>query len=72
MIDRSERAKRPHDGIHVLRRDDMLVVKRLAVNPASKLVTVSSDNPAYPVWGEVKADSIEVVGRVVWTGRKVS
>lgn len=72
MIDRSNGARRLHDGIYVLRRDDTLIVKRLAVNPSSKLVTVSSDNPAYPVWGEVKPGSIDVVGRVVWAGRKVS
>lgn len=71
MIDRSSGARRLHDGIYVLRRDDTLIVKRLAVNPSSKLVTVASDNPAYPVWGEVKPSSIDVVGRVVWTGRKI-
>lgn len=72
MIDRSKDARRLQDGIYVLRRDDTLVVKRLAVNPASRLVTISSDNAAYPVWSEVKPGSIEVIGRVVWTGRKVS
>lgn len=71
MIDRSTGAKRLADGIYVLRRDDMLIVKRLAVNPASKLVTIASDNAAYPVWSEVKPSSIDVVGRVVWTGRRV-
>lgn len=72
MIDRSTNAKRLHDGIYVLRRDDTLIVKRLAVNPSTMRVTVSSDNPAYPTWGELKPSSIDVVGRVVWTGRKVS
>lgn len=56
----------------MLRRDDTLIVKRLAVNPSSKLVTIASDNAAYPAWSEVKPASINVVGRVVWTGRKVS
>jgi hypothetical protein len=72
MIDRSNSAKRLADGIYVLRRDDTLIVKRVAVHPASKLVTISSDNGAYPTWSEVKPGSIDVVGRVVWTGRRVS
>ena len=60
------------DGIYVLERDDSLVVKRLARNPSSGLLTISSDNPAYPSWAECRPDSIRVIGRVVWTGRKVN
>jgi hypothetical protein len=60
------------DGIYVLERDDALVVKRLALNPSSGLLTISSDNPAYPSWAECQLDSIRVIGRVVWTGRKVN
>lgn len=60
------------DGIHVLERDDALIVKRLTSNPASGLLTISSDNPAYPAWGECPPDSIRVIGRVVWIGRRVS
>jgi len=60
------------DGIYVLERDDALVVKRLALNPSSGLLTIASDNPAYPTWGECPFDSIRVIGRVVWTGRKVN
>lgn len=60
------------DGIYVLERDDALVVKRLALNPSSGLLTISSDNPAYPSWAECPLDSIRVIGRVVWTGRKVN
>lgn len=60
------------DGIYVLERDDALMVKRLALNPASGLLTIASDNPAYPSWAECRLDSIRVIGRVVWTGRKVN
>lgn len=60
------------DGIYVLERDDALVVKRLALNPSSGLLTISSDNPAYPSWPECRLDSIRVIGRVVWIGRKVN
>lgn len=60
------------DGIYVLERDDALVVKRLALNPSTGLLTISSDNPAYPSWTECPLDSIRVIGRVVWIGRRVN
>src|SRR4051812_27121142 len=72
MVDSSNAGTRVRDGIYVLRRDDELVVKRLAVNPASRLVTVRSDNAAYPVWPECDPAGLSVVGRVVWASRRVS
>jgi SOS-response transcriptional repressor LexA len=59
------------DGIHVLRMDDALVVKRLALNPAGRRVSITSDNPAYPSWPDCPIKSVEIVGRVVWAGRRV-
>lgn len=61
--------QRLHDGVYVLERDDALMVKRLAINPATSLVTIASDNPAYPTWHECDPRSVRVIGRVVWTGR---
>lgn len=72
MVDRSDGAARLREGIYVLRRDDTLLVKRLSMNPVTKRVTVSSDNPAYPAWTDCKLASIDVIGRVVWAGRKIS
>ena len=72
MVDRSDVRSRLHEGIYVLRRDDTLVVKRLAVHPATKRVTISSDNAAYPSWPDCAPSDINVIGRVVWTGRKIS
>jgi SOS-response transcriptional repressor LexA len=59
------------DGIYVLRMDDALVVKRLALNPAGRRVSITSDNPAYPSWPDCPIKSVEIVGRVVWAGRRV-
>ena len=59
------------DGIYVLRRDDTLMVKRLALAPSSAALTISSDNPAYPTWHDCPLDSVTVVGRVVWAGRRL-
>jgi phage repressor protein C with HTH and peptisase S24 domain len=71
MVDTGDGAARMRDGIYVMRRDEELIVKRVAVNPATRRLTVKSDNPAYPVWPECDSDALAIVGRVVWAGRKV-
>ena len=71
LVDRSD-AGRLRDGIYVLRRDDTLMVKRLALAPTSGTFTISSDNPAYPSWHDCPLDSVDVLGRVVWAGRRFS
>lgn len=70
LVDRSK-ASGVHDGIYVLRRDDTLMVKRVAVHPGSRRLTISSDNPSYPTWADCDPTAIDVVGRVVWAGRKI-
>ena len=72
LVDRSDSGTRLRDGIYVLRRDEAVVVKRLAINPASRLVTVRSDNPAYPEWPECEPGQIAIIGRVVWAGHRIS
>lgn len=72
MVDRSFQGMNVHDGIYVLRRDDTLTVKRIAVHPGSRKLTISSDNPAYPTWPECDPAEVEVIGRVVWAGRRIS
>jgi phage repressor protein C with HTH and peptisase S24 domain len=71
LVDRGDAADRLRDGIYVLRIDDALAVKRLALNPAARMVSVRSDNPAYPAWPDCPLDSIAIVGRVVWIGRRI-
>ena len=60
------------DGIYVLDRDDALIVKRLGVNPSSGLLTISSDNPAYPTWFECPPSTVRIIGQVVWVGRRLN
>ena len=72
MVDRSAAGARLHDGIYVLRRDDTLTVKRIAVHPGSRRLTISSDNSAYPSWPDCDPQDVDVIGRVVWSGRKIS
>lgn len=71
LIDPSDCAERLRDGIYVLRVDDALVVKRIALHPVGRRVTVQSDNPAYPDWPDCDMTEIACIGRVVWAGRKI-
>lgn len=72
LVDQSDAGERLRDGIYVMRRDDALVVKRLAINPSTRLVTIKSDNPAYQDWPDCDPATLGIIGRVVWAGRKVS
>jgi len=71
LVDRADSADRLRDGIYVLRIDDALNVKRLAINPADRRITVASDNPAYPGWPDCDPMRLAIIGRVVWVGRRV-
>ena len=71
LVDLGDSVDRLRDGIYVLRIDDALVVKRLALNPLGRRVTVQSDNPAYPDWPDCSLDEINCIGRVIWAGRRV-
>jgi phage repressor protein C with HTH and peptisase S24 domain len=71
LVDLGDAAERLRDGIYVLRIDDALVVKRLALNPMGRRVTVQSDNPAYPDWPDCGLDEINPIGRVIWSGRRI-
>lgn len=71
LVEAAGEKDRLRDGIHVLRMDDALVVKRLALNPAGRRVSITSDNPAYPSWPDCPIKSVEIVGRVVWAGRRI-
>jgi phage repressor protein C with HTH and peptisase S24 domain len=68
LVDGGDSGERLRDGIYVLRIDDALVVKRLAISPGRR-VAVRSDNEAYPGWPDCDLSAIDVVGRVVWVGR---
>jgi phage repressor protein C with HTH and peptisase S24 domain len=71
LVDLDDAADRLRDGIYVLRIDDAVVVKRLALNPRGRRVTVQSDNPAYPDWPDCSLADIKPIGRVIWAGRRV-
>ena len=70
MVDKGAALKPLRDGIHVIRIDGTLMVKRLARAPGGRL-SVLSDNPAYPSWPDRDPAEVQVVGRVVWVGRRL-
>ena len=70
MVDRAAANAPLRDGIHVIRMDDTLMVKRLARGPAGRL-SVLSDNATYPDWADIDGAGVTVIGRVVWTGRRI-
>lgn len=72
MVDRSAATRRLRDGIHVLRIDDGLVVKRVTVRNGGARLVIGSDNPAAPDPGLRPINAVTVIGRVVWTGRRVA
>lgn len=71
LVDRGDAAARLRDGIYVLRMDDVLMVKRVARAPGQGRISVISDNPHYRSWDDLPMASVQLVGRVVWTGRRV-
>jgi len=61
------------DGLHALRINDHLMVKRLQLLPGNR-IRVTSDNPRYEPFEidlSKEGDQIKVVGRVIWFGREI-
>lgn len=71
LVDRGDRADRLRDGIYVLRLEGTLIVKRLVMGRDRAEVTIRSDNPAWPDLPLRPASELDLVGRVVWTGRRL-
>ena len=70
LVDFTQR--RPQrDGIFVIRYADAVQVKRVSIHPVSRLLTVQSDNQAYPTYAGLDPYDIDIVGRVIWLGRQV-
>lgn len=59
------------DGIYVIKMRAGLAVKRVVFPPGDLYVGVLSDNPVYPSHQRVSRSDINLVGRVVWVGRRL-
>ena len=71
LVDLSDGPTALRDGIYVLRLDGALNVKRLIVDRVRRRVSVKSDNPAYTSWPTLDLSRLDVIGRVVWAGRRL-
>jgi phage repressor protein C with HTH and peptisase S24 domain len=75
LVDGGDAADRLRDGIYVLRVEEALLVKRIALNPAGvggRRLSIRSDNPAYPDWEDCDPAAVEIIGRVIWVGRRMA
>lgn len=70
LVDGDDAAARLRDGIYVLRAGEALIVKRVALKPGGG-IAVLSDNPHAPDWENVERATLSVIGRVIWTGRRL-
>ncbi|MGC4251627.1 MAG: S24 family peptidase [Sphingobium sp.] len=71
MVDHDDGAERLRDGVYVLRLDGVLMVKRVALGMRRNAISVLSDNVHYPDWIDIDPALVDIVGRVVWTGRRL-
>jgi phage repressor protein C with HTH and peptisase S24 domain len=57
------------EGIYVLRLDDTMMIRRVTVHPATRRVTITSDNPRYKPYEDLDPEALEALGRLIWIGR---
>ncbi len=60
-----------HDGLHLLRLSGHHFVRRLAQNPVTGRIGILCDNPGYPAISDQKPERLDIVGRIVWLGRRI-
>lgn len=70
IVDVEDGAATLRDGLYLLALEDRREVRRLTLHPVRAEVTVQSDNPAYADWPGVAPAELQVIGRVVWAGRR--
>lgn len=70
LIDRQQTGLE-RDGIYVLRVDEALQIKRILIHPGTKKIKIKSDNPLFDHWDDCEPDSLTILGRAVWVGRRL-
>lgn len=58
------------DGIYVMRHNGGILIKRLSVDPMRQRVAIASDNPAYLDLEPVSLTNLDLIGRVIWIGKR--
>jgi transcriptional regulator with XRE-family HTH domain len=59
------------DGIYVVHQGDHILVKRLTVDPMRQQVVMATDNPAYAKLAPLAPSEVDLLGRVIWIGKRV-
>lgn len=72
LVNHDDGASRLRDGIYVLREGEMLHVKRIAVDDSPVGFGVTSDNAAFLPGANPDPAQVEIVGRVIWVGRRLA
>lgn len=71
LVDLTQKNPAKRDAIYVLNNEEDLQIKRVQVHPATKRFFIRSDNPAYESWNDIDPREVEIVGRVIWMGRRI-
>lgn len=69
LIDKTQRSFREQDVLWALTMGDAAMIKRLRNRPSGR-IAILSDNPMIPA-DEVASNEINIVGRVVFIGRRM-
>mgnify|MGYP001293338834 CR=1 FL=1 len=72
FIQRYQANENPRDGVYVIRADTLLLVRRIALEPMRGRISVLTDNPAYPAWNGLARNAVQIVGKVVWAGKRIT
>lgn len=70
LVDLTESYPRT-DGIFVIGYDDHLMVKRLRIDPVRQKLAIISDNPLYSAVEDIAPHALNVIGKVIWLGRRL-
>ena len=57
------------EGLYVLRLDDTAMIRRVTMHPATRRVTIGSDNARYKPYEDLDPGGLDVLGRLIWIGR---
>ncbi|QPJ61632.1 MAG: helix-turn-helix domain-containing protein [Candidatus Nitronauta litoralis] len=69
LINKNEITVGPGGGIFAIKWGELLLVKRLQLNPSSGKISIISDNSKYRATTESQ-DAFKIEGRVIWFGRE--
>ena len=60
------------DGLYAIRGSSETFVRRIALDPIKNRISVLTDHPTFPSWSGVQRKAVNVVGKVIWIGSRVS